>query len=76
MEAHRTQAVVGKDGSVVVRGVPFREGESVEIIVLSSERSEVLHNDRRPLRGSVRRYDRPFESAAEDDNWDALREAE
>lgn len=75
MEAHRTKAVVGKNGSVVVRGIPFREGEPVEIIVLSRERSDVRQKDRYPLRGSVSRYEQPFESAAEDGSWDALGEA-
>ncbi len=34
MEAHRTEATVGGDGSVTVRGLPFPEGEAVEVIVL------------------------------------------
>lgn len=34
MEAHRTEATVGGDGSVTVRGLPFPEGVAVEVIVL------------------------------------------
>ena len=34
MEAHRTETTVGGDGSVVVHGVPFPEGQAVEVIVL------------------------------------------
>ena len=40
MEAHRTEATVGGDGSVTVRGLPFPEGEAVEVIVLPSARTE------------------------------------
>ena len=36
MEAHRTEATVGGDGSITVRGLPFREGDTVEVIVLSA----------------------------------------
>lgn len=34
MEAHRTEATVGGDGSVTVRDLPFPAGEAVEVIVL------------------------------------------
>ena len=34
MEAHRTEATVGGDGSLTVHGLPFPEGEAVEVIVL------------------------------------------
>lgn len=34
MEAHRSEATVGGDGSVTVHGVPFPAGEAVEVIVL------------------------------------------
>ena len=34
MQAHRTEATVGGDGSVTVRDLPFPEGEAVEVIVL------------------------------------------
>ena len=37
MEAHRTEATVGGDGSVTVRGLPFPEGEAVEVIVLPAQ---------------------------------------
>ena len=34
MEALRIQQVVAKDGEVLVRGIPYKEGQIVEIIVL------------------------------------------
>ena len=47
MEAHRTEATVGGDGSVTVHGVPFQAGEPVEVIVLAApDRS----SEKRPRR--------------------------
>jgi len=34
MEAVRVQQVVAKDGEVLVRGIPYKKGQIVEIIVL------------------------------------------
>lgn len=47
MEAHRTEATVGGDGSVTVRGLPFPAGEPVEVIVLPApDRGEASASDR------------------------------
>ena len=35
MEAIRVQQVIVKDGEVLVRGIPYKKGQAVEIIVLS-----------------------------------------
>jgi hypothetical protein len=35
MEAIRVQQVVVKDGEVLVRGIPYKKGQILEIIVLS-----------------------------------------
>ncbi|MEE8185086.1 MAG: hypothetical protein V3T96_01640 [Thermodesulfobacteriota bacterium] len=35
MEAVRVQQVVVKDGEVLVRGIPYKKGQLVDIIVLS-----------------------------------------
>ena len=35
MEAVRVQQIVAKDGEVLVRGIPWKKGQTVEIIVLS-----------------------------------------
>ncbi|MEM1055732.1 MAG: DUF2281 domain-containing protein [Bacteroidota bacterium] len=40
MQAHRTETTVGGDGSVTIQGVPFPEGEAVEVIVLPTSDSE------------------------------------
>lgn len=70
MEAHRAAAIVSEDGSVTIRGVPFAEGEEVEVIVLPRERPAEAPPS---LRGSVREYDAPFDAAEGD--WEALQPA-
>jgi hypothetical protein len=75
MEAHRTESIVEKDGSVTVRGVPFREGERVEVIILPHEHEPSKSNLQYPLRGSVRRFDQPFDPAADASDWGALGDA-
>ena len=68
--AHRTEAVLSEDGKLSLDNLPFRAGQTVEVIVLPAA-SPPASGDH-PLRGSVLRYDRPTEPVAEAD-WDALR---
>ncbi len=35
MQAYRTRSQVAEDGTITVRGLPFRQGEEVEVIVLA-----------------------------------------
>ncbi len=71
MQVYRTETTVSPEGELVIRGVPFRPGEKVEVIVIQPRRhKETL--DRYPLRGKPFRYERPFDSVAEDE-WQALR---
>lgn len=73
MNAYRAEATVDEDGTVTVRGVPFASGVRVEILVqrIESPASDTGH--RYPLRGSVYRYDRPFDPAVDPDEWEANR---
>ncbi len=73
MRAHRAEATVAGNGRVTVEGVPFAEGEAVEVIVLPREPSRTAEDH--PLRGSVRRYTDPFDPATDSDAWDATRGA-
>ena len=40
MQAHRAETTVGGDGSVTVGGLPFAEGDAVEVIVLPAAPSD------------------------------------
>ena len=70
MNAYKIRSIVTADGTIVIKGIPFSVGKSVEVIVMEdvlsqeAERGSVnLPQDERwkSLRGSVTRYDDPFE---------------
>lgn len=65
-QAYRAEVTVSEDGSVSLKGLPFRPGELVEVIVLTRG---LPVRERAPLRGSVRRYTDPTEPVAGED-WD------
>ena len=71
MKAYRAEATVSDDKSLVLKEVPFRAGDTVEVIVLeASERRQ--EKNPYPLRGTPIRYDDPTEPVAESD-WDVLK---
>lgn len=69
-ETYRVEATVSRNGLLIVRGLPLRPGERVEVIVLGRRKPEGA--ERYPLRGKPVRYVAPYESVAEDE-WSALR---
>ena len=48
-----------KDGQLHLGCLPFVEGELVHVFV-----SSAAHSEQQPLKGSVLRYEQPFEPAA------------
>ena len=71
MQAYRTETVVARDGTLIMRGIPFHAGEKVEVVILSRS-YEIKGKERYPLRGKPVRYIAPVESVAENE-WEALR---
>jgi hypothetical protein len=69
METYVIKTKVTKDGKIAIK-LPFRPNQKVEVIVRELEKTESPNPY--PLRGLPYRYDKPFESAAEDD-WDVLK---
>ncbi len=67
--AHRIEAVLSEDGKLLLEHLPFRSGQTVEVIILPSSR---LTPPGHALRGAVLRYDQPTDPVAEAD-WGALR---
>jgi hypothetical protein len=68
MDAYKIRSTVMPDGSIVMKGLPFSVGKSVEVIVLddlsAEEAVSSTADDRwKSLQGSVTRYDDPFEPA-------------
>lgn len=68
--AHRIEAVLLEDGKLSLDNLPFRAGQTVEVILLPALRPAAPAGQ--SLRGTVLRYDRPTDPAAEAD-WGALR---
>jgi hypothetical protein len=71
MQAFRTETILSQDGILTVKGIPFRAGEKVEIIILKLQPNPV-GSERYPLRNKPIRYLAPYESVAEED-WDAMK---
>jgi hypothetical protein len=69
MNAYKVRSIVMEDGTIVLKGLPFNVGKSVEVIVLddlsapAAERDSAQIGERwQSLKGAVTRYDSPFES--------------
>ena len=71
MRAYRLETILAEDGTLRLNALPFREGETVEVIVLERQPASTSAGPN-PLKGSVLRYDDPTEPVAPDD-WEALR---
>jgi hypothetical protein len=71
MKSIRIREKVSPDGSLVITGIPFQPGEEVEINIKSLPK-ERTGKDPYSLRGSVLKYDHPFEPAAPPEDWDAI----
>ena len=69
MERYRTAATIETQGELHLSELPFRSGDEVDVIVVR-RRTQAPSQSRYPLRGREVRFDRPFDSVAEED-WDA-----
>jgi hypothetical protein len=77
MNAYKIRSIVTADGSIVLKGLPFSVGKSVEVIVLDDVSSQEVASPKlderwKSLQGSVTRYDDLFESAIPLEDWDVL----
>lgn len=71
METFRIKTVVSTDRVLTIRGVPFRAGEQVEVILFAPP-PNLPQGERYPLRGKPYRYVEPYGSVAEND-WSVSR---
>ena len=69
MQAHRAETTLSEDGVITLRDIPFRRGESVEVIVLPFSASAAT-GSRYPLRGTPVTLLSPTEPVANAD-WEA-----
>ncbi len=69
MDAVCLKTTISQDGKLLIKGLPFRKGEKVEVVVRTHTAEQTV---RYPLRGKPIHYAKPFDSVAEDD-WEALK---
>ncbi|UBF30087.1 hypothetical protein K9N68_38545 (plasmid) [Kovacikia minuta CCNUW1] len=74
MQAHKVEAVLSENGTLVLEGLPFQAGEAVEVIILkkpvSNPQQEVNSHS---LQNNLYHYDEPFAPATALEDWEALR---
>ena len=70
MQTYRSEAIIVNNGSLTISGLPFRNGEKVEVVIRSRESEN--REDRYPLRGKSFRFERPFDGVAESE-WDVTK---
>ena len=70
VQAQWRETIVGEDGELVLKGLPFKPGEPVEVLVVSKTAGSTAVPSE-SLRNSVLEFLEPFEPVAVED-WDAL----
>jgi hypothetical protein len=70
METYRVVKRVASGGKLSLNDLPFRAGDSVEVVVRGQKRGPST-SDRYPLRGKPVRYLLPFESV-DKNQWEVL----
>jgi hypothetical protein len=76
MNAHKLAATLMEDGTLVLKGLPFHAGDTVEIIILEQPKEvqpKQASPEDYPLQGTVLRYDDPFEPAVPAEDWEVLK---
>jgi len=74
MQAHKVEAVLSENGTLVLEGLPFQAGEAVEVIILERSKPQPIGiSSEFPLQGTVLVYDDPFEPAVAPEDWDVLK---
>jgi hypothetical protein len=71
MQAHRTERIIQPNGTLILENLPFEAGDKVEVIVLEIQpQKEETDN---PLRGTLLKYEDPFEPAVPLEDWEVLK---
>ena len=71
MNDYRVETKIKRDGSLTIKGLPFRAGDCVEVIV-RGQKEGAGNGERYPLRGKPIRYNEPFGGVADGD-WEVLK---
>jgi len=68
METYTVDTIMASNGSLMLKDLPFKEGDPVEVIIIALPK-HMLAEEKYPLRGSVISYDDPYEPVAAND-WE------
>ena len=68
-QTFRTKTLIAKDGKISITGLPFRAGESVEVIIRRGK--QPVRASKYPLRGKPLVYRDPFKGVALTD-WESM----
>ena len=71
MNTHRIETALTENGKLSLQNLPFKKGDEVEVIILERSSSKTISNSY-PLKGTVIRYDDPFEPTTSPEDWDVL----
>jgi hypothetical protein len=69
-QTFQIETVVSSSHILTIRGIPFRAGERVKVIIVSLPKSQ--NGERYPLHGKAVHFVSPYDSVAESD-WTALK---
>lgn len=73
MSTHHVETKLTEDGKLTLNDLPFRAGDSVEVIVMPRPtKASAIGATPYPLRGKPIQYIEPTEPVADED-WEALR---
>ena len=75
MNAHKLAVTLLEDGTLVLKGLPFHAGDTVEIIILEQPKEawpRQLYPGDYPLQGTVLGYDDTLEPVFDKDYLDAV----
>jgi hypothetical protein len=67
---HRTETKVEPNGTIILHGLPFPEGDKV-LVIITTQASKNSQTTNYSLRGLPVEYKNPFEPVAENE-WGAL----
>lgn len=73
MNAHRLETTLVEDRKLRLDDLPFPAGAMVEVIILERQADLAANPVDYPLRGKPVHYDRPFDAAVPEKDWDTLR---
>ncbi len=75
MNAYKVETVLTEDGTLLLKELPFHAGDAVEIVILEQSKTPLPSSSEQPIRslkGSILRYDEPFELATPLEDWEVL----